>query len=141
MKGKEQIKCHFPASVDSLRPFLLHMKEWMLEWTSDEKMIRRVEVALEEFFVNIVYYAYQDHPPAEIVVQGSVLPDQRLFLIQLIDSGKPFDPLQKLEEESAKLQQPVEPGGHGIKIASQFVDKMDYKRSDGRNILSLYKSY
>ena len=50
------------------------------------------------------------------------------------DDGREFDPRERPEPEFKPLEQ-VKPGGLGIHLARKMMDRMDYQRHEGRNLL------
>ena len=98
----------------------------------------RLELAVEEVFVNISHYAYQDSGDVEIICER--LSEKRLRVV-LIDSGKEFNPLKKEDPDFATSAQERKLGGFGIYLTKQFMDKVDYQRKDGKNFLTIEKEF
>ena len=55
------------------------------------------------------------------------------------DSGAPFDPTARAEVDTTLSAEERGIGGLGIHIVRQIMDSIDYKRVDGRNVLTLGK--
>ena len=94
-----------------------------------------LELSLEEIFVNIVSYAYEDgdrHP-----VQLEVTVDSDMIEMTFVDEGRPFNPLAV---ENSRQMPPSEHdvGGLGISFVRHMRDMMEYQRQDERNILRLW---
>ncbi len=95
-------------------------------------------VALQEMVTNVLRHGYRldESMPIEVVF---ALHDDSLE-ITLRDQGPAFDPLQYdtsgLDRDESM---PTECGGHGIRIARQVMDKVEYQRADGWNSLRLSK--
>ena len=94
-----------------------------------------LELSLEEIFVNIVSYAYEDgdrHP-----VQFEVEVDSDMIGMAFIDEGRPFNPLA-VENSRPKTPSEHDVGGLGISFVRHMRDMMEYQRQDERNVLRLW---
>ena len=98
----------------------------------------QIRLAVEEIYVNIAHYAYKpEDGPATI--RCAIENEPLRVIIQFIDHGKPFNPLQK---ETPDIQKPAaerEIGGLGIFLAKKNMDAIDYEYKDGSNILTVKK--
>ena len=118
----------------------------MLSWVCDQispldfnqMQIRKIEIALEEALVNIIQYAYQDHP-GTIEITCKALSKDGIEII-LKDYGIPFNPLKNggKVNRKATLEERKE-GGLGISFMHELMDKLEYKREGDANILILKK--
>jgi len=97
-----------------------------------------VLVALQEMVTNVLRHGYHldESKPVEVVFE---LTDDSLS-ITLRDQGPAFDPLQYDTTEIDQAESmPTECGGHGIRIARQVMDRVEYERAGGWNTLRLCK--
>ena len=97
-----------------------------------------IDVAVEELFVNIASYAYAPDT-GTATVRMACTEDHSAVTLTFIDSGIPFNPL---EREDPDLSLPVEEreiGGLGILMVKKTMDEAHYERVDGQNILTLTK--
>ena len=98
----------------------------------------RIDVAVEEIFVNIASYAYTDAPgDAEITAEMDDTTGQAVFT--LADSGKPFDPLAKPDPDITLSAEERGIGGLGIYMVKKSMDDVAYRYENGKNILSIRK--
>lgn len=103
-----------------------------------EKMVFDANLILEEIISNIIFYGYDDENEHEIVLEMNL--DGENLKIRIQDDAKPFNPL---ESRTPDLDLPLEDrpiGGLGIYLTHKLVDNMEYKRTDGKNILTLNKT-
>lgn len=102
-----------------------------------DKAVQAADLALEEHLTNVLNYAYADTAIHEIRVRFTC--DERWFQIEVEDDGRVFNPLDQPQvDTSVPLEQrPV--GGLGIHLMRQFMDGLDYRRENGRNILRMTK--
>jgi serine/threonine-protein kinase RsbW len=94
-----------------------------------------IELAVEEALANICLYAY---PASKGEVEVRCMQDEtRHLLIELIDSGIPFDMLARPAPDFTldAAQRPL--GGLGIPLIRTLMDNTTYHREGTRNILRL----
>jgi anti-sigma regulatory factor (Ser/Thr protein kinase) len=96
----------------------------------------QISVIIEELFVNIVSYAYEGKA-GEVTLRIAI--DNSMFRMQFEDYGKPFIPLEHPLLDTKEPLGKRRIGGMGIYIVRKTVDKIEYRREQGRNILTLYK--
>ena len=119
----------------------------MLSWVCDQishlhmnpTQVRKIEIALEEALVNIIQYAYRDHP-GTIEIICKITSDDGLEIV-IKDYGIPFNPLQNRGKVNrhATLEERKE-GGLGISFMQELMDKIEYRREKDVNILILKKN-
>ncbi len=124
------------AKVDNLQLVLGFLEEYLEDMGCPPGTSMQLQVALEELFTNICFYAYEPLSGDALIMldnQGSLL------RIYLVDRGIPFDPTAKQDPDITlnASQRPV--GGLGIYMVKQIVDKMEYLRIADKNILCLTK--
>jgi len=99
----------------------------------------QVDVAIDELFSNIAYYAYDpEEGPATVRVETAE--DPRAVIITFIDNGVQFDPLAR---KGPDFTLPIEErgiGGLGIYMVKKTMDDVSYEYRDGQNILRLRKN-
>ena len=98
-----------------------------------------IDVAVEELFVNIASYAY-DQEIGVAVVQVEMLADPLSVEITFIDNGKQYDPLAKPDPDITLAAKERKKGGLGIYIVKNSMDDMRYEYRDGKNILTIKKN-
>ena len=96
----------------------------------------QLRIAVEELYVNVTLYAYPDGDGwAEI--RGSV--EDGVVTFELIDAGRPFDPLAKEDPDIMLSGEERGIGGLGIFMVKNTMDEMHYEYRDGCNRLTLRK--
>ena len=124
-----------PAVLESLPQFLEFLSLSAQEMGFDRKEINRIELAVEEAIVNIVRYAYGEESGKINVICRSEHNDA--LLVEIIDSGMPFNPLDAIKPD---LDADIEDrliGGLGIYLTEKLVDNIHYRREGNKNILTL----
>lgn len=107
-------------------------------WNVSPGEIYKINLVLDELFTNIVHYAYPEGGDHQI--QFIFGWDGRRLRIVIADDGRPFDPLTAAGPDVHEdlTARPV--GGLGIHLVRTFMDRMAYRREDGRNVLTIEKS-
>ena len=98
----------------------------------------KLEMCIEEVFVNICSYAYPDGPGSG-TVRVSVSPAEDGIAICFVDGGIAFDPLAHEVGDLAERARKRTVGGLGIHLVRKFMDDVSYERSDGENWLTMVK--
>jgi serine/threonine-protein kinase RsbW len=94
-----------------------------------------IELALEEALVNICQYAYVDGPgTVEICCTRDAAPQ---FLIELVDTGPPFNILTLPPPDLTADVERRQVGGLGVLFIRTLMDHVTYRRDGNRNILQL----
>lgn len=99
----------------------------------------QIDVAIDELFSNIAYYAYNPETgPATVRVE--VIEEPLSVEITFIDSGVKYNPLAKDDPDLSLSVEEREIGGLGIYIVKNSMDDVTYEYRDGKNILRIRKN-
>ena len=100
----------------------------------------QIDVAIEEVFVNIVRYAYPEGE-GEAAIEVETTDSPRAVKITFEDEGVPFNPLEH-EDPDIMLSADDRPaGGLGILMVKKSMDDVSYEYKDGKNRLTITKSF
>ena len=110
-------------------PSLGKMRDILLELAADCENKRRIALACEEIFVNIVEYSQTEL----ICVLMSKNADS--LTVRFEDKGKPFDPLAEMPSE--KDFDDYDQGGMGIRLVTKIADSVRYARIGEKNIITM----
>ena len=95
----------------------------------------KLTLALDEIVANVVRHGFEDEGEHRIEVKVTV--DDRTVTASVEDDGVEFDPR---EAPVPDLDLPIEmrkPGGLGMHLVKATMDSVEYRRQDGRNILTV----
>lgn len=98
----------------------------------------QLNIAIDELFGNIAHYAYQGRS-GKAIVQVEVLENPRAVCITFIDSGVPYNPLEKADPDITLSAEDRSIGGLGIFMVKKNMDDMQYSYCEGRNRLKIIK--
>ena len=126
------------AVADNLEEITEFVNEELEQYGCGPRTQMQIEVAVEEIFANIVNYAYETEGEAEI--RCEVLEEPLRVVIQFLDDGKPFNPLEKEDADISSEALAAREGGLGILMVRKSMDGVRYSFEDGRNILTIEKN-
>ena len=126
-----------PAEADELGQVNALVREMAEELACPSRWLKQLLLVVEEIFVNIADYAYDEG--GKVVIRGRLLANPSAIELSFIDEGYPYNPLTKSDPDfTIPLQQRRE-GGLGVFLIRKYVEDVSYKWQDGRNILTIYK--
>ena len=97
-----------------------------------------VNLVLDEVVINIISHGYSDEREHEIHVTLAI--NRQFLIIEVEDDGRPFNP--KDVPPPSHLELPIEErpiGGMGVHIVRSLTDRIEHRRTDGKNVLTLRK--
>ena len=94
------------------------------------KVQMEIDIAIDEIFGNIAYYAYTPKT-GEATVQVE---------LTFIDKGIPYNPLENKDPDVTLDIEKRKIGGLGIFLVKEMMDEVSYEYADGKNILKLKKN-
>lgn len=122
------------AEITRLAAFI---EETGREMDLSAELVFNLNLVLEEAVSNVIFYAYPKEEHQQIYL--SIKKEECQLLIQLTDTGKPFDPTQAPEADVTLSAEERSIGGLGIFLIRQIMNRVEYQRIDGKNILTLGK--
>ncbi len=99
----------------------------------------QLDVAIEELFVNVVHYAYPEKS-GDVTITFETGAEPGKAVITMIDSGVPFNPLEREDPDVTLKAEERGVGGLGIFMVKKSVDGMEYLYSNQKNILRITKN-
>ena len=123
------------AEINKLALFIEELGE-ELNLTPD--LVFNLNLVLEEAVSNVILYAYPKEERQEIVLTAKMSDKSLIFV--LTDSGKEFDPTQAPDADVTLSAEEREIGGLGIFLIRQIMNKVEYQRIEGKNVLTLGKN-
>jgi len=100
--------------------------------------IDRLDICLNEVLANIIDHGGEGAKLTPINLQIQINHDalSSQATVTVIDGGEAFDPTTFQQKDRSNSLEHAEPGGLGLTMMRQFVDKMSYIYCDGSNQLS-----
>ncbi len=126
------------ARLDTLAEVMSFVDGVLEETGCSIKSQMRIDVAVEELYVNIAHYAYAPGTgPA--IIQMDITQEPKTAVITFIDAGVPHDPLARPDPDITLAAEDRPIGGLGIYMVKKSMDGMEYRYEDGKNILTIRK--
>jgi sigma-B regulation protein RsbU (phosphoserine phosphatase) len=137
----DKIEMQIGSRVSELEKVAAAIDRIADEWDLPSKVAMQVNLAVEELFTNIVFHGHADDP-AEHSIGVVFSRTDRTLSVVIADDAPPFDLLVQAkapDTELALADRAV--GGLGIHFVKSIMDRVEYERRDGKNIVTLTKSY
>ncbi len=120
---------------------LLWMDDMIEPYNVPRRIFVQLHVCVEELYVNICNYAYggaigKVKLIADVVKEGG----EPVFVMTFIDQGVPFNPLEHADPDITLSGEERNIGGLGILMVKKRMDRFEYERKDGSNIVTIAKS-
>ena len=103
-----------------------------------------LDIAAEEFFINVCHYAYPDatpENPGEVRISFEYDGNPPTLTVQISDDGVPYDPTKKPDAVTPDDIADVPIGGLGILMAKRSVDSLSYERVGDSNVVTFVKGW
>jgi serine/threonine-protein kinase RsbW len=124
-----------PAHLKSLQKSVAFVSSFTRELGFDPRRLSEIELCVEEVLVNIFNYAYPDEP-GEVEISCHSGPEGTLT-IEIVDSGIPFNILSSDDPDISLNIDERHVGGLGIYFVKQLMDRVEYRRENNKNFLSM----
>ena len=124
--------------LTELDPLADGLREVCLAAGMDEEGIADVRLLAEEAVSNTIRHGYADGADHEILVRTTV--DGGAVQVEIEDDARAFNPL---EAPLPDVELPVEeknPGGLGILLLRSLADRLEYRRSGRKNVLTFARA-
>jgi serine/threonine-protein kinase RsbW len=120
----------FQASKEQLYEMLEYICTYADQLGFEEEMVKNIQLVAEEALINVIIHGYKQEDRGDISI--ALRQTERPGLeITIVDWGEPFAP-----EDKASLK---DEGGWGLFLIFKIMDKVEYTRKDGKNILKIEK--
>ncbi|MDE0391945.1 MAG: ATP-binding protein [Rhodospirillales bacterium] len=102
------------------------------------ELLFQIELVLEEIGTNIIKYGQDGDRETDINI--TLTSDSTSLRLEIVDSGKPFDPFAEAPPPDLDSPIPDRPiGGLGVHLVQELMDESYYRREDGMNKVTLIK--
>lgn len=128
----------FKAQTEALSDILGFVDLMLEKYECSMKIQTAICVAIEEVFVNVARYAYEDGE-GDVVFGIGFDKESRTVTFRMRDKGIPFDPLKKPDPDITLSAEEREIGGLGIFITKKTMDTVAYAYENGENVLTMTK--
>ncbi|MDY3910065.1 MAG: ATP-binding protein [Eubacterium sp.] len=138
--SEEKQELTVEATVDNLEKVTSFVNEQLENLSCPMKAQMQIDIAIDELFSNIAYYAYQPKT-GNATVQIEVVNEPLAVVITFIDEGTPYDPLSRENPDTSLSAEERQIGGLGIYMVRKSMDEISYEYREGKNILKIKKQF
>ena len=129
---------HVPSSTENLALIRDFVGNIGRQAGMAETELSMLELAVDEACANVIEHAYGLDKTQEVIMRVTL--DVDCLKIQVIDTGKGFDPGQIEQKDVKKLIAERRSGGLGMRMMKLVMDEVQYQMKPGeRNELTMIK--
>lgn len=139
---KQKKELTVEATLDNLDQVMGFVEDTLSMTSCPMKVCMQYVLCVEELFVNVASYAYEGKEgncTVSLETQHTDTDGTAVFTI--VDSGKPFNPLEKEDPDITLSADERQIGGLGIYMVKKSMDAVSYSYEDKKNMLRLEKSW
>jgi sigma-B regulation protein RsbU (phosphoserine phosphatase) len=100
-----------------------------------DAVTRKLNIAIDDLVNNIISYGTEKSAGHSIEINCSY--SQNRLMLEVIDSGKPFNPFENLQADTTSPVDSREIGGLGRLLVKELMDEVDYERQKDKNVVKL----
>lgn len=129
---------HVPSSTENLSMIRDFVKSIGTQSGMEEMEVAKLELAVDEACSNVMEHAYNADSTQEVSIRATV--DESSVQIEVIDTGKGFDPEAVEQSKLEDLISARRTGGLGMRLMKSFMDEVHYQMLPGiKNELRMVK--
>ncbi len=129
---------HVPSSTENLSMIRDFVKSIGTQSGMGDMDVAKLEMAVDEACANVMEHAYSSDATKEVSIRALV--DEDSVQIEVIDTGKGFDPAAVEQLKLEELVSAKRTGGLGMRLIKSFMDEVHYEMLPGvKNELKMVK--
>ena len=129
----EALRLRLATRLEALEPARQAVEAFLAPAGLSPKVIYKLELVLEETFMNLLWHAFKDGAEHTIELAVRLLPDE--VVLDFEDDGIAFDPTQAAEPARPACADDVPVGGRGLLLLRRAASSLRHERRNGRNRL------
>lgn len=131
----EALRLRLANRLDALEPARQAMAAYLAPAELSPKVVFKLELVLEETFMNLLWHAFEDG--AEHVIELTVQPAAEEVVLDFVDDGVPFDPTAAADPPRPASMADATVGGRGLALVRRAASRIEYRRSGEHNHLHI----
>jgi serine/threonine-protein kinase RsbW len=104
-----------------------------LKVSISRSLLRRIQLVVEELFVNTVRHGYSEIMPVVDTIRLSIETSENRVMLRYQDAAPAFNPLEGITDHSPNPTVPLTLGGQGRNMIQTFSDEVRYNRQASNN--------
>ncbi len=135
MSPTERLTVPVSASPAGVRAAAEALDRFQSDRGIDPAAAWSVHVALDEILSNVVRHG--DAGRDEAVIEVTFALQGESLEVTVVDDGPGWDPLSLPAPDTTSPLEERRPGGLGVYLVKQLMDRVEYARHGGRNVLTM----
>lgn len=128
------------ASMDNYDRVIEYVESYLHRINAPEDIIMKIDIAVDEIYSNIVFYAYNEENKNKICkIILNYDEENNAVSITFVDKGMPYNPLTKEDPNTNESIEDRKIGGLGIFMVKKSMDNLDYKYENYENHFTITK--
>ena len=119
-----------PSSTENLALIRDFVTRVAAQAGMDESEVPKLELAVDEACANVIEHAYEHDATKQVIIRAIF--DEETLRIEVVDTGKGFDPSKVEDEDLRKLVAERKTGGLGLRLIKSFMDEVHYDMEPGK---------
>jgi anti-sigma regulatory factor (Ser/Thr protein kinase) len=115
-----------------------HLRQFCQDCGVSKRQTFEINLALDELFTNIINHGFEDNDEHHVHI--TCTSQDGALKITIEDDGMPFNPTAAPHPNLKCAFKDREIGGLGIHLIRSYMDRIEYIRQGGKNVLILTKS-
>ena len=137
VKDDESLKISLVNDLQELARIAERIDEFCEDRNLGPQIGYAVNLSVDEILTNTISYGYDDEEPHEIEIVVSMEGDA--IVVVIVDDSTAFDLSQAPDADIESSVEERALGGLGLFLVHQMMDGVEYRRVDGRNVVTLTK--
>jgi serine/threonine-protein kinase RsbW len=138
MAWERTFSLHVPSSTENLSMIRDFVKSIGTQAGMGDMDVARLELAVDEACANVMEHAYDADSSKEVSIRAIV--DESSVQVEVVDTGKGFDPAAVEQLKLQELVSAKRTGGLGMRLMKSFMDEVHYEMQPGvKNELKMVK--
>lgn len=135
---EQTFSLHVPSSTGNLALIRDFVNRVGGQAGLDEVEIGNLELAVDEACANVIEHAYEHDQTKQVVIRA--IYDEDTLRIEVVDTGKGFDPQSVQSADIQRLAAERKTGGLGLRLIKTLMDEVHYEVVPGtKNELVMVK--
>lgn len=131
----EGLRLTLANRLDALEPARQAMVAYLALAELSPKVVFKLELVLEETFMNLLWHAFKDAAEHVIELTVQLHPDE--VVLSFKDDGVPFDPTVAADPPRPASIADAPVGGRGLALVRRAARHIEYRRSGAHNHLHI----
>ena len=122
---EQKFTLHVPSSTQNLALIREFVNSIGAQAGLGEDDVAKLELAVDEACTNVIEHAHKGDLSKDVVVRAEF--DERTLRIEVVDSGRGFDPSTLPQDDVKSLVHDRKSGGLGLRVMRTLMDEVSYE--------------